>query len=455
MPDIGARGTEEPPEWLHALALSRVWDLLAEALERRDLAARGRVQLRDLTRDERHAFTDVLGYPVTTPEIRVDLAGLDRRVAERLGRDLAETVSWVTSRALVDRSGRRADVASRREAPFAAAATWLERRGQQRGAPAPWVGEWLDGLRRDGILTPWEDAVTLIDGALTVLDHRAALDDAGTAAGQTGLDGGTAGAVEGRHRPAPLARTELAARVVGDAHALDDGTRLSLLLLRAAAVRAGMPLPRSAGDRRALWESLGVVRDRVSTTCLTWGLVQEQDSWAASRCPLVGEGAAPLHLTWWDIESGASFARGQTVLVCENPRTLEAIATHRPPDLAVVCTMGRPNLVVRAVLDLVTQSQAVLRYHGDFDWPGIEMANVCRREFGAQPWLMSVGDYTEGHGSQPLKGAVVEAEWDPELAPAMRSRGVAVHEEARLDVLLQRLTELAAPIAAGENAQLD
>ena len=84
-----------------------------------------------------------------------------------------------------------------------------------------------------------------------------------------------------------------------------------------------------------------------------------------------------------------------------------------------------------------------MRYHGDFDWPGLALANACRRDFGAIPWLMGADDYEGGHASEPLKGAAVEAEWDPELAPAMRSRGLAVHEEAVLDSVLSRVRDLA------------
>ncbi|MDN5789488.1 MAG: DUF2399 domain-containing protein [Micrococcales bacterium] len=440
MTDAGP-GVDEPPGWLRAGELARVWRELGEALQRRELSARGRVVVRDLTRDERHALTDVLGHPVTNPDVRVDLGRLDARVAARLGRDLAETVTWVTGQALVDRAGRRRDAATRREAPFEVAAAWLAQWGQAdgaRGPVAPWVDAWLHGLRQNGILTPWRDAGDLIESALAVLADRGVLDGGGVLAGGPH----DPELLDGPARRAPLARTELAARLVGDAHGLDDGSRLALLLLRAAAVRVGAPLPRSAADRQALWESLGVVRDRVSTTCLTWRLAPETDSPIAPRLSSADGRPAPLHLTWWDIEHGVRFARRQTVLVCENPQTLESVAGRSGANLGVVCTMGRPNLVVRAVLDLLVRSEACLHYHGDFDWAGIEMANACLRDFGARPWLMSVTDYLEGRGSQPLRGTALEADWDPELGPAMRSRGVAVHEEAGLEAIVRRLPEL-------------
>jgi hypothetical protein len=53
---------------------------------------------------------------------------------------------------------------------------------------------------------------------------------------------------------------------------------------------------------------------------------------------------------------------------------------------------------------------------------------------GTVPWHMTTGDYelavrtTQAH--LPITGPVPETPWDPALAPAMKTMGVAVHEEA-------------------------
>lgn len=417
------------PEWLHREPLSRVWRLVGEALERRELVARGRITVRGLTREERHALSDVMGRPVTSPELRLDLGFLEDRVAGRTGLSLAGVVGGLTGRVLVDRAVARRDAEARRELPFEAAQAWLSDRTERRGPVAGWVMDWLDALRRDGILTGWEDRVDLIETALTILESRGILDDASSP--QTGSDDQPD--ADGRLTHVP--RTELAATSAGDAHALDDGTRLGALVLRAAAARASTALPSSAADRRSLWESIGVVNDRVSTTCLTWRLV-------APAALLGGSTARPTHVTWWDLEDGLVLAATRPVLVCENPGTLEAVASLEHPGLGMVCTMGRPNLVVMEVLERLVAQGARLFYHGDFDWAGLAMANACQERFGAEPWLMSTADYLAGHGSQPLKGIPVDATWDADLSAAMRHRGVAVHEEAQLDVVLSRCAEL-------------
>jgi uncharacterized protein (TIGR02679 family) len=431
----GPAGPDGVPDWLHADRLARVWGLVGTALERRGLEARGTLQLHDLDRDERHALSDVLGRPVAGKTVRLSLPDLAERLRARTGLDLAAVIRSMTGRPLTDHAARRQEDAVRRDEPYVAARTWLASAVRHRhDGAAPWVEGWLDSLRQDGILTRARDAARVIVTALEMLDERGVLwaDESPDVA---------------RHAMSIVARTELAARATGSAHGLDDGTKASLVVLRAAAARLGAGLPRRAADRRALWESLGVVVDRVSTTCLTWNLKSDSRSVAvdhgAEAVRRTFRGVAPRHVTWWDLDAGLEWAPGQSVLVCENPRTLEAIADAvSGPSFGVVCTMGRANLVVREVLTRLGRAGAVLRYHGDFDWAGLSLANECVAEFGAVPWLMTVEDYTSGHGSVALLGTQVEAVWDPELAPAMRARGLAVHEEAVLDLLLGRLADL-------------
>jgi hypothetical protein len=77
-------------------------------------------------------------------------------------------------------------------------------------------------------------------------------------------------------------RGELAERVTGTAHGLDDGTLLARIVLRAIARLLEVPPPRDARSRRELWEAAGVAVDRVSTTVLTYGLAPLGDGPASS-----------------------------------------------------------------------------------------------------------------------------------------------------------------------------
>jgi hypothetical protein len=81
-------------------------------------------------------------------------------------------------------------------------------------------------------------------------------------------------------------------------------------VLRGLATAFGVEPPVSATARRALWERIGVQTDSVSSTCLTVG---------------VRDGLA--HRTHWDLQrSPLRITSGAVVLVCENPRVLEAAA---------------------------------------------------------------------------------------------------------------------------------
>jgi uncharacterized protein (TIGR02679 family) len=403
----------EPPDWWSADVLSRVWVQLADRLERNGLQARGRVMVSGLDRDERHALTGLLGRVLASDTCRIDLSSLDERLRARSDEGLVRASEHVLGRALADRPAQRRARGDQREAPFAEAHAWLEQHPDQI---KEWTDVWLATLRRDGLLMRDRDPSGLILQALSVLDS----------------------CLEDSSRPS-LARTELAAAAAHDAHALDDDRRLSQVILRALAMRLDRPAPTSASERRDFWESVGVTTDSVSSTCLTRGL-GVLDGWAgALRYQLAADSGDPIHVTWWDLRRGLEMAPGQEVFVCENPRVLEAIAERGLGGITVVCTSGRSTLVVLEVLRRLSGSGAHIRYHGDFDWPGIAMTNQLIAMFDVQPWSMSADDYLDSPARLPLVGSEVAPAWDADLGAAMRHRGLAVHEEAVLGGLLDSL----------------
>jgi len=366
-----------------------------------------------LDRDERHALGGMLGRVLASETCRIDLSSLDERLRARSAEGLVRAAEHVLGRRLVDRPAQRQARGDQREAPFAAARCWLD---QHPGQVQEWTEVWLATLRRDGLLMRDPDPAGLMVQALSVLETCLA----------------------DPLRPS-LARTELAAASARDAHALDDDCRLSQLVLRALALRGGRLAPTSASERREIWESIGVATDSVSSTCLTFGL-GVLDGWAgALRYQLAADSGDPIHVTWWDLRRGLQMVPGQEVLVCENPRVLEAIAERGLDGITVVCTSGRSTLVVLEVLRRLSRTGAHIRYHGDFDWPGIAMTNQLIAMFDVQPWSMSADDYLDAPARLPLVGSEVAPAWDADLGAAMRHRGLAVHEEAVLGGLLDSL----------------
>ena len=106
----------------------------------------------------------------------------------------------------------------------------------------------------------------------------------------------------------------------------------------------------------------------------------------------------------------------------------------------MICTEGQPSLACQKLLVGCNEKALKLRYHGDFDWGGIRIANYVNRITpGIKPWRYRASDYeTFANGCQ-LKGSPVDASWDATLRRAMEAGGQAYHEEQLLPVLLADL----------------
>jgi uncharacterized protein (TIGR02679 family) len=244
-----------------------------------------------------------------------------------------------------------------------------------------------------------------------------------------------------------VGRGDLASRVAGDAHALDDGTVLAAVVLRAAAAITALPYPLTPARRRDLWRTAGVQTDEVSTTVLTIGLRSvASDAWLDDRTAAGWE----THLSLRDlrrIDPQPPSGGRPTVFVCENPRVLE-MALDAGCRASALCTQGQPSVAVTTLLKRLRSRGAELHYHGDFDWPGVTIANGMVATHDCMPWRMSTVDYHDGLsrlaplvGDLPLLGeSPVVAMWDNELAPAMAAARRAIHEELVLDDLLADMT---------------
>ena len=138
------------------------------------------------------------------------------------------------------------------------------------------------------------------------------------------------------------------------------------------------------------------------------------------------------------------FAAPVTIYICENPTVVSAAAEALGERCApLVCTDGRPVVAVSCLIEHAAQQGCTLRYHGDFDWPGVDMATEAIRRHHAEPWRLSAADYCRavaaGAGTKTLKGRPADTPWDPELGTAMSEAGLMVEEEAVVDELLEDL----------------
>ncbi|WP_217137119.1 TIGR02679 family protein [Streptomyces sp. AC558_RSS880] len=407
--------------------LTRLWTAARARLERQGLQPTGTMRLQRLDATEREALSLLLARPVTGPTATVSLPDLDARLrASAAGRGLAATLEELGP-PLTDRRAIRDAAATERARVWSTARTELESTSL---SSHPWTEQWLEDLRRGGTLTRQDPhtATTVVTQAIRTL---ATLFPDG----------------EAHPAPASWGRGELATRATGSAHGLDDGTLLSRLVLRGIALAHDTEFPTDAPTRRALWRTASVTPDEVSSTVLTHGLRPTGGTWQEAALRERADHHRETHLTLRELRTlPLRLPPGTRVHVCENPRVVEAAAdTARTAPL--VCTSGSATTVVLTLLDTLAASGCTFAYHGDFDWPGITLANRITQRYAAEPWRMRAPDYeylatrTQLHGTPhlPLTGPPVEATWDPELAPAMEALGIALHEEAALDLLLEDL----------------
>lgn len=422
--------------WLARPELARLWDKVHERLQRNGIAIRGHVLIPDTTHAEREALSLLMGRVYSTPPVSIALTDLDRQLqASAAGRGVADVAAELRGE-LVNRPAVRSARQAEQEQVWSAAADAMRTTGL---GLLPWAPGWLEETRRGGAVSRLraDGAARVVVQAVTVLARL-------SVSAEEYAD--VAGPVIG-------SRGELAERVTGTAHGLDDDTVLARLVLRGIARSRGEEFPRDARARRELWEAAGVATDQVSSTVLTYGLVPLGGDWPARLLRDRSLAAAETHLTMRDLRRVEwNLAPGTEIFVCENPRVVEAAmdAACRQP---LVCTSGNPTTTALALLDALVGCGARLAYRGDFDWPGIAMANRIIRRYAARPWRMSATDYEEhvrlardrATPLQPLSGQPTVAEWDPELTPAMQKIGVGVQEESVLELLLTDLAANALP----------
>jgi uncharacterized protein (TIGR02679 family) len=260
----------------------------------------------------------------------------------------------------------------------------------------------------------------------------------------------------------------LAARTTGDAHALDADRPVGRLVLAATEQWAYSlsPNPESliimpkSEQRRAQWAELGVSLDELSSRVLVLALPGDAAG-AGSLGRLLAvarEHGEPLALTLRQINQGAAngehgaastesdpFGVGRSeVFVCENPAVLEAAARHLGPNCPpLLCVEGHLSAAARALLRALRDRGARFRYHGDFDWGGVRIANSALALIDAAPWRYTFRDYLDaidrGHGAPLNTGEACDASWDPYLRAAISARAVRVEEEHVLAELLADL----------------
>lgn len=389
----------------------------------------GVVKLDNPTEAQRAAAVRLVGRPRRMgAALRVDLADVEamlRRGPWSPG--LADAVETLTG-PVVDHAAER----ERKAAEWAEAEAGLRHAAAKVAGLGDWWSHWcsLGGLKRAARAEAARTGATLGPGVgADLVALAAAVLDALPSAGE----------------PLPV----LARRITGDSHALDACRPLGRIA--AAIVEAGFA-PDAPSSRDA-WAAAGVVLSSVASTVLclgvpgTAGATSAAARATASTLDAMQTARMPLVLTLDQVRSGgvASLPADLMIHICENPTIIEVVADRWGAPNAgaaapvLVCTWGQPSTAVVDLLTILTALGAGCRYHGDFDWPGLQIAHSLRQRIPWTPWRYTAADYlavVEGDPvSRALAGRPTLSPWDPELAVVMAAHGLAVEEEAVAEML--------------------
>jgi uncharacterized protein (TIGR02679 family) len=396
---------------------TRLLDAARRSLERTGGDLTRTVTVKTPDDRERRAIIGITGQyrPEGVSVLTVRLADFDQAIREGTGHGLA----WLLERLgppLKDRPAERQRLAAGREAAIRSAEdSFLKARA--------WFQAWLADLAADGTLTRLVNAgeADQVRQAARVLEWAERRNEL---------------------KAAPVQLAELAATITGDTKALNHGTALGTLVLRALAFRLVADRPKTTEERRDLWDRNGVIVDDLASRVLVLNLAAEGDGLGEWLTSAKAHGT-PFYVTLHQLVTlPITVPLRVHVKACENPAVLRRAAAELGADAQpLVCTEGQPSTAFHRLAGAITKAGGELSYHGDFDWPGITIATGIITRHDAHPWRFGAADYENAVGEEgvPLAGTRQPTPWDPVLADLMTAHGRAVYEESVADRLIADL----------------
>lgn len=219
-----------------------------------------------------------------------------------------------------------------------------------------------------------------------------------------------------------------AADISGNPHYFDRGTVAGQLLIHAICFWKNMEVPQSAYQWRECMQSAGIVSDNIASMVHVFGLQLETADGLHPAYEAFYDRREPYVLTGENLKSitGAN-AHHNTVYVVENEMVfLYLVENTKDRDVSILCTSGQMRVAALKLLDHLVRGGALIRYSGDLDPTGMDIADRLWQRYGNAVWLWRMGteDYRESISNEMLN--------DRQLAKLKRLQNAILCQTAEL-----------------------
>lgn len=239
-------------------------------------------------------------------------------------------------------------------------------------------------------------------------------------------------------------------RILGNPHAFDRTTDLGRLWIHVLHVKRGKGGPPPSDTERVneLFLEFKLLRDDITNFVTCANLVAEKDG---NRHPMwrgAMETHSVLNIPMRELlrVNRVRPSRGGAVWIVENSGVFSRLLDD-VPDAPIVCTHGQFKLAAYRLLDMLVTSGCRLKYAGDFDPEGLQMAARLKERYGdmLDYWCMDLESYVASEPSVDLsveRLVKLDRVTDPELQSVvdeMRQVKRAGYQEALVEKMVVQL----------------
>ena len=204
----------------------------------------------------------------------------------------------------------------------------------------------------------------------------------------------------------PVQLAVLSARVTGNPHFFDKSNPAGRLLLQGISYISGINLTGLSETEKEIYSAFNIEPDTVSGAAAAIGLRlfdSEHNEHPGYKyfadkgevCLVSVSGLSNIEYADCD---------RKTVYIVENPMVFSALSdTAAECGACLVCTFGQIKYSGLRIIDMLAGSGCRIRYSGDFDPEGIQIADrLVLRNKNIRPWRMSPEDYNSIEKSETI-----------------------------------------------------